>query len=108
MTNFLKEEFSALGQFLKTYSREIIIIASATFFISLDTYHPIGREWLSTFLYFGFFPLLVIAIILRKNPLDFGLRRGSPRIQFYYVFPYDPGEPGRIGVHVPRFSPVRA
>jgi uncharacterized protein len=85
MTHFLKEEFSALGQFFKTYSRETIIIVSATLFITLANYHPIGSEWLSTFLYYGFFPILVIIIVLRKNPLDFGLRRGNPRIWGFYT-----------------------
>ena len=85
MTHFLKEEFSALGQFFKTYSRETIIIVSATLFITLANYHPIGSEWLSTFLYYGFFPLLVITIVLRKNPLDFGFRRGNPRIWGFYT-----------------------
>jgi len=85
MTHFLKEELDAIYQFLKGNVNEIIIIVSATLFIILQDYHPIQSEWLSTFLYYAVLPILVILIILRKNPLDFGLRSGSPRIWWFYV-----------------------
>ena len=85
MIHFLKEELDGIGQFLKRNGSEAIIIVSATLFLTLDKYHSIGPEWLSTFLYYAVFPLLVILIILRKNPLDFGLRLGSPRIWGFYV-----------------------
>jgi membrane protease YdiL (CAAX protease family) len=85
MIRLVKEEFSALGQFLKNNGHEIIVVVFATLFIALDKYHQIGSEWVSTFLYYGLFPLLVILIILRKNPLDFGLRIGSPRIWGFYT-----------------------
>jgi membrane protease YdiL (CAAX protease family) len=86
MIHFLKEELDGIGQFLKRNGSEAIIIVSATLFITLDNYHPIQNEWLSTFLYYAVFPILVILIVMRKNPLDFGLRLGSPRIWGFYVF----------------------
>jgi membrane protease YdiL (CAAX protease family) len=85
MMRLFREEFSALGQFLKSNGSEIIVIVFATLFIALDKYQPIGSEWVSTFVYYGVFPILVILIILRKNPLDFGLRLGSPRIWGFYT-----------------------
>jgi membrane protease YdiL (CAAX protease family) len=85
MVHLIKEEFNALGQFIKNNGSEIIIVVFATLFISLDKYQPIGSEWVSTLVYYGIFPLLVIMIILRKNPLDFGLRWGSPRIWGFYT-----------------------
>jgi len=36
-------------------------------------------------IYYAFLPILVIVIILRKNPLDFGLKLGNPRIWDLYV-----------------------
>jgi membrane protease YdiL (CAAX protease family) len=81
----IKEEFGALGQFLKSNGREIIVVVFATLFITLDKYHQIGSEWVSTLLYYGVFTLLVIIIVLRKNPLDFGLRWGSPKVWGFYV-----------------------
>jgi membrane protease YdiL (CAAX protease family) len=86
MIHFLKEELDGICQFLKRYGTEAIIIVSATLFITLDKYHPIWNEWLSAFLYYALFPILVILIVMRKNPLDFGLRLGSPRIWGFYVF----------------------
>jgi membrane protease YdiL (CAAX protease family) len=85
MIRFLKEELDGIGQFLKRNGSETIIIVSSTLFISLDQYNPIGNEWTSSFLYYALFPILVILIIIRKNPLDFGLRWGNPRVWGFYV-----------------------
>lgn len=85
MIRLLKEEPGVLGQFLKKNARETIIIVTAALFLILDKYHPIGKEWVSTFLYCGLCPLLVILVALRKNPMDFGLRWGSPRIWGFYT-----------------------
>jgi membrane protease YdiL (CAAX protease family) len=80
MLRLLKEELVGISQFLKRNGSETIIIASAILLLTLDRYHPIQPEWLGTFVYCAVCPILVILIILRKNPLDFGLRLGSPRI----------------------------
>ena len=72
MIHFLKEELVGIGQFLKRNFNETIVILSATLLLTLDRYHPIVNDWLSTFLYYGIFPILVILIVLRKNPLNFG------------------------------------
>lgn len=85
MIHFLKEELDGICQFLKRYGNEAIIIVSATLFITLNQYHPIRNAWLSSFIYFAVCPVVVILIILRKNPLDFGLRSGSPKIWGFYV-----------------------
>jgi uncharacterized protein len=85
MIHFLKEEYEAICQFLKSNGREAVIIVSATLFITLDRYHPILNEWLSTFLYYAVFPILVILVGLRKNPLDFGLRLGRLRLWGFYA-----------------------
>ena len=80
-----KEELGATGGFFKRNGREVIIVLFATLFLVLHEYHPIQNETLSLFLYYGIFPILVILIILRKNPLDFGLKWGSPRTWWFYV-----------------------
>jgi membrane protease YdiL (CAAX protease family) len=85
MIDLIKTELSGFSQFLKKNGREIIIIISATLFITLDKYQPVGNEWTSTFFYYAVCPILVIMILLRENPLDFGLRRGSPRIWGFWV-----------------------
>jgi len=85
MIRIFKEELGGIGQFLKRNGRETVILAFATLFLILDKYHPIGSEWVSTFLYYGVFPIFVILVVLRKNPLDFGLSAGSPRIWGFYT-----------------------
>jgi membrane protease YdiL (CAAX protease family) len=85
MIHFLKKEFACFGQFLKSNGNEIIIVIFGTLFIVLNEYNPISSEWVSVFLYYTVFPILVILIILRKNPLDFGLRWGSPRLWWPWV-----------------------
>jgi membrane protease YdiL (CAAX protease family) len=85
MIVFFKEEIVGILQFLKNTNRETIVILSATLFLTLDHYHTIHPQWLSTFIYYAVLPLLVILIVLRKNPLDFGLRMGNPRIWGKYV-----------------------
>jgi membrane protease YdiL (CAAX protease family) len=85
MVDFVKEELSSFGRFLKKYGNETIIIFFATLFLTLDKYQPIGNDGVSTFFYYAVFPVLVIVFVLRKNPLDFGLRRGSPRIWGFWA-----------------------
>jgi membrane protease YdiL (CAAX protease family) len=84
MITLFREEISGIYRFLKSNASESIIIAAAALFLTLDHYHPVWNEWFSTFFYYGFLPIIVI-ILLRKNPLDFGLRLGSPRIWGFYV-----------------------
>jgi CAAX protease family protein len=86
MIHFVKEELVGLGRFLKGNGRVTIVIFCATLFICLDRYHSLPQNWQGDLLYYGFLPLLVILIVLRKNPLDFGLRLGRPRIWGKYVF----------------------
>ncbi len=83
--DFFRREFSAIGLFLKTYRNEIFVIGFATLFLTLAEYHPIGSDWLNSLFYFLFLPILVIVGLLRKNPLDFGLRLGDVRKWAAYV-----------------------
>jgi uncharacterized protein len=85
MITFLKTEFTDIWEFLKRNADVVIIITAAVLFITLDRYHPVGPYWLSSLLYYGIFPIAVILLVLRKNPLDFGLRWGEPRIWGWYV-----------------------
>ncbi|OGO38400.1 MAG: hypothetical protein A2147_03335 [Chloroflexi bacterium RBG_16_57_8] len=82
---FFKREFSAIGLFLKANKNEAIVIGSATLFLTLDKYRPLGNEWLSALLYYVLFPLLTIAVLLRKNVMKFGFRLGDARKWAAYV-----------------------
>lgn len=85
MIRFVKEELGGLGRFLKSNGRETIVILCATLFLCLDRYHPLSPGWLGDLVYYGFLPVLVILVFLRKNPLDFGLRWGETRVWGKYV-----------------------
>jgi uncharacterized protein len=85
MIRFLRGELTGLWQFLKRNGNETIVIVTAVLCLTLDRYHPIGSQWLSNLLYYAVIPLLVIIFVLRKNPLDYGLRKGESRIWGYYV-----------------------
>lgn len=63
--------------FCISYYKEIIVISFSTLFIILHHHHTIGNFWISSFIYFGVFPVPTILIFFRKNPLDFGLRLGD-------------------------------
>ncbi len=65
--------------FLLSNWREIVILNSAVLFFSFEYYHLVVNEWLSSVLYFAFLPILVIILILRHNPLNFGLRWGNAK-----------------------------
>jgi hypothetical protein len=80
MSGFLRQEWRQLRQFLQDYGRETVIVAFGTLFIVLHKYNPIYNEWVHDLLYNGVFPILAILVVLRKNPLDFGLRWGNPRV----------------------------
>jgi membrane protease YdiL (CAAX protease family) len=83
--HFLKVEFGGLGQFLKSYYTETVVVVAAGLFITLDRYHVIKNGDFSTFLFYAIFPILTVLIILRKNPRNFGLGLGNWRVWIKYV-----------------------
>jgi len=85
MSQFFKEEFAGLIRFLKNFATETIVILSAALFVCLDRYHVILNGDISTFLLYAIFPILVILIVLRKNPLNFGLGLGNFKLWWKYV-----------------------
>lgn len=73
-----------MGSFFRRNYREIVILGLGALFLTLATYHPIGPPWVSSLIYFAILPILTI-IILRRNPLDFGLRLGNFKVWGFYV-----------------------
>jgi membrane protease YdiL (CAAX protease family) len=85
VTKLFKKELRELASFVRRNYREIVVISLATLFLTLNTYHPIGPPWVSSLIYFAVLPILTISIILRRNPLDFGLRLGNFKVWGFYV-----------------------
>jgi len=83
----LKQEIKKYALFSNNYFQEIVILFAATLFLVLQWYYPIGTSLnLSRLIYYFLFPILTIFIILRKNPLDFGLRIGDVKLWSFYIF----------------------
>jgi len=85
MKNFVSNELATLASSVKEYGREIIVLSLAMLFFSLHTYHPLEPAWLKSVVYYTVGPVAVILLILRKTPLDFGLKMGNWRIWGVYV-----------------------
>jgi len=85
VTKLFKQELREIASFFNRNYREIVIISLATLFLTVAGYHPIGPPWVSSLIYFAVLPILTITIILRRNPLDFGLRLGNFKVWSFYV-----------------------
>ena len=85
MLELARNEIKGIYSFLKRYYPEIVVFCLATLFLTLDEYHPLSPQWLSSLVYFAVLPLLTILIVLRKNPLDFGFRLGNWKIWGFHV-----------------------
>jgi membrane protease YdiL (CAAX protease family) len=60
-------------------------LCSAVLFLVLAEHHPIGERWSDALLFYAFLPVLAVLLLLRRNPLDFGLRIGDWRLWCRYV-----------------------
>ena len=80
MLRLLKTELRELYAFLRRYNREAIVTCIAALCLALNEYHPIRPEWVSSLVYYAIIPILSIIFLLRRNPLDFGLRLGNWRL----------------------------
>lgn len=84
MADSFRSDLKNLKGFFTGYFPEIVVVSFATLFMILHEYRPIGSFWVSSLVYFAICPLAVILIVLRKNPMDFGLRIGNLRLWAVY------------------------
>lgn len=85
MPDRLVSDLKNLKSFFIEYYSEIIIVSSATLFMILNRYHSIENPWISSFVYFAVLPIAVVLILLRKSPLEFGLRPGNIKLWSAYT-----------------------
>jgi membrane protease YdiL (CAAX protease family) len=85
MATFLKNELNGIYLFLRRNKNEVIVISSGMLFISLSRYHIIWNDWFSDLVFYAVLPILTIGLLLRKNPLDFGLKWGDFKVWGVYV-----------------------
>jgi membrane protease YdiL (CAAX protease family) len=80
MLILLKTELRELYAFLRRHGRETIVVCMASLCLALHEYHSFRPDWASSMVYYAVIPVLSIILLLRKNPLDFGLRLGNWRL----------------------------
>lgn len=85
MIELAKKELSALWGFVSKNRNEIRIISLATLFLILARYHRFEPNWLNYLFYYLSLPVLSIVFILRKNPLDYGLRLGNVKLWAFHA-----------------------
>jgi len=86
MINLFKQELSEIYSFFKNNYKEAAILCMSTLFLVLAIYRPIGSSLVVNYaVYYIIFPAFTILIILRKNPIDFGLRLGNYKLWGFYV-----------------------
>jgi len=74
------KELSEIWAFLQRNRNELVIISAGMIFLVLNEHHNIYSRWADSLLFYALGPVMVILLILRKNPLDFGLRLGDFKI----------------------------
>jgi membrane protease YdiL (CAAX protease family) len=79
ITPQIKQNYDHILGFIRNNWQEMAILISATVLFIFNHYHIVLNEWLSSLLYFAFLPVLVIVLVLRRNPLNFGLRWGNAK-----------------------------
>ena len=81
----IKEEFRELNHFINRNKNEILVISLSALFLILSRYHRFEPRWFNYSIYLAALPILSIAAILRKNPLNFGLKAGDYKIWILHV-----------------------
>lgn len=85
MIAMLKTELGQLSAFLKQNGTAVAVISLSTLFLMLSKYHPLRSAWQTYMLYYFMLPLISIGVVLRRNPLDFGLRPGRYKIWGFHL-----------------------
>ncbi len=86
MINFFKQELGEIYSFIKNNYSETVVLCTSTLFLVLAICRPISSSLIVNYLvYYAILPIFTILIILRKNPLDFGLRLGDYKLWSFYV-----------------------
>jgi len=86
MINFFKQELLQIYPFFKNNFQELVVLCAATLFLVMVICRPIASSLVANYsIYYLLFPIITIAIILRKNPLDFGFRLGDCKLWSLYL-----------------------
>ncbi len=87
MLTFIREEFRAAFAFLAENRNETVIISVSALVLTLERYNDILNKWFDSLFYFALIPVIII-ILIRRNPLDFGLRPGNPKVWGFHAITF--------------------
>ena len=85
MFGLFHRELGTIGYLIHRNLRELLVICSAVLFLALARYHSVGETWANAALFYAFLPVVTVLLLIRRNPLDFGLRPGNWRLWGVYV-----------------------
>ena len=86
MVQLFLQEYQAIKSFIRHQFNVIVILLTATFSLVMQWYRPLGPTRVTNhFFYFFLLPVFVTLVILKKNPLNYGLKLGHYRIWIFYV-----------------------
>ena len=85
MFAMLVMELKEIYLFVRRNYEACLVISLATIFLLLAKHHRLSELWLDSLFYYGVLPILSIVILLRKNPLHFGLRLGDYKVWGFHL-----------------------
>lgn len=85
MPGLFRRELGIIGYQITRNWRELIVVCSAVLFLTLARYHSFGESWVDAAIFYAALPLAVILLLMRRNPLDYGLSLGNWRLWCVYV-----------------------
>ncbi|MBN2185114.1 MAG: CPBP family intramembrane metalloprotease [Candidatus Krumholzibacteriota bacterium] len=85
MPGFFISETKRIKAFLFEERLSAAVLSFSTLFLILSRIFPTSPEILGTLLYYLILPLLVVTLILHRNPIDFGLGAGLWRVWLPHV-----------------------
>jgi membrane protease YdiL (CAAX protease family) len=83
--NWLREELQIIGSMVRENRRVLTVICSAVLVLTLADYHEPGERWSTALIFYALLPVLTVVLVLRENPLDYGLRPGNWRVWGVHV-----------------------
>ncbi|HSG29137.1 MAG TPA: type II CAAX endopeptidase family protein [Candidatus Krumholzibacterium sp.] len=85
MGRVISNELAAMKDLVRRIGRPEAVMVLSTLFLILERYHSFGGHMADRMIFYLGMPMISIPLILRGNPLDFGLRPGRWRIWGVHV-----------------------
>jgi uncharacterized protein len=81
----VNKELVNLSSFFVVNKNEIAVLTFTTLFLTLANYYSLWTRWSNSLVYYAILPIIVVLLVLRKSPRDFGLAWGDIRTWSLHV-----------------------